>query len=121
MAASVALLWEQPRSWCGACETQRGYEDAQLTQNASPLISFLMLALGALLVALVSALGIFWVATGHCIVGWGMICLAATGLAHVWVNVWIRRQTISVGPRSPGKCGRGSVSETVRLGSLYVR
>jgi len=44
--------------------------DAQLTQNA---------------------LGIFWVATGRNIVGWGMICLAATRLAHVWVNVCVRR------------------------------
>lgn len=66
--------------------------DAQLSQNGSPLISLLMLALGTLLVALVSAIGIFWVAARHDIVGWGMICVAASGLTHVWVNVWIRRQ-----------------------------
>lgn len=92
LAASVALLVGTVALLMWRMRNPTWVRDAQLTQNASPLISFLMLALGALLVALVSALGIFWVATGHSIIGWGMICLAATGLAHVWVNVWIRRQ-----------------------------
>ncbi len=68
--------------------------DAQLTQNASPVTSLLMLVLGALLVALASALGVVFIATGHGMVGWTMICLAVAGLAHVSVSVWIRRRPL---------------------------
>jgi len=68
--------------------------DAQLTQNASPVISLVMLVLGALLVALASALGAVLIATGHGMVGWTMVSLAVAGLAHVWVSVWIRRRPL---------------------------
>jgi hypothetical protein len=95
-AASVALLVGTVALLVWRVRNPTWVRDAQLSQNASPLISLLMLALGALLVALVSAVEIFWVAAGHNIVGWGMICVAATGLAHVWVNVWIRRQPFPV-------------------------
>ena len=51
--------------------------------------------LGALLVALVLAFGIFLLATGHSVVGWAMVCLAATGIARLGVTVAIRRQPLS--------------------------
>lgn len=75
--------------------------DARLTQNASPLSSLLMLVFGALVTALVLVLGVFWVATGHSVVGWAMVCLGATGLSHVSVGVWIRRQPFPSSGRDP--------------------
>ena len=68
--------------------------DTQLTQNASPVISLVMLVLGALLVALALAFGIIFIATGRSLIGWVTICAAGSGLAHIWVTVWIRRRPL---------------------------
>ncbi|WIB78691.1 hypothetical protein DEJ28_06230 [Curtobacterium sp. MCPF17_002] len=95
LAASVAILVGTAALLVWRVRNPTWVRDAQLTQNASPVISLLMLALGALLVALAFTFGISLVATRHSILGWAMICLAATGLTHVWVNVWIRRRPLT--------------------------
>lgn len=94
LAASVAILIGTVALFVRRVRNPTWVRDAQLAQNASPLNGPLMPTLGALVVALVFAFGIFLIATDHSIVGWVMICGAATGLAHVWVNVWIRRQPL---------------------------
>ncbi|PZE60211.1 hypothetical protein DEJ04_06470 [Curtobacterium sp. MCLR17_044] len=85
---TVAILVHRVR-------TPAWVRDVQLTLNATPVTSLLLLLVGALLAALVLAFGIFWLATGHSVVGWAMVCLAATGIAHLGVTVWIRRQPLS--------------------------
>lgn len=92
LAASIAVLLGTVAIFVWRVRNPAWVRDARLTQNASPLSSLLMLVFGALVTALVLALGVFWVATGHSVVGWAMVSLAATGLLHVSVGVWIRRQ-----------------------------
>ncbi|WP_123653700.1 MULTISPECIES: hypothetical protein [unclassified Curtobacterium] len=94
LVASVAILVGTVALFGWRVRNPAWVRDAQLTQNASPVISLLMLVFGVLVVAVVLALGIFWVATEHGVVGWVMVCVAATGLVHVWVNVWIRRRPL---------------------------
>ncbi|MBT1676526.1 hypothetical protein [Curtobacterium aurantiacum] len=92
LGASIAVLLGTVAIVVWRVRNPTWVRDAQLTQNASPVISFLLLAFSALVAALILTLGVFWVATGHRVVGWAMVCLAVTGLSHVWVGVWIRRQ-----------------------------
>jgi hypothetical protein len=92
LAASVAVLLGTVAGLVWRVRNPVWLRDAQLTLNASPRSSMLVLVSGALVAALVLALGIFWVAAGHIVDGWAMVCLAATGFAHVSVSVWIRRQ-----------------------------
>ena len=96
LAASIAVLVGTVAILVNRVRTPAWVRDVQLTVNASPVISLLLLLLcGALLVALVLAFGIFLLATGHSVVGWAMVCLAATGIAHLGVTEWIRRQPLS--------------------------
>ena len=95
LAASIAILVGTVAILVHRVRTPAWVRDAQLTLNASPVTSLLLLLVGALLVALVLAFGIFWLATGHSVVGWAMVCLAATGIAHLGVTVWIRQQPLS--------------------------
>ncbi|MBT1545190.1 hypothetical protein [Curtobacterium aurantiacum] len=94
LGASIAVLLGTVAIFVSRVRNPAWVRDARLTQNASPVISVLLLAFSALVTALVLALGAFWVATGHSVVGWAMVCLAATGLSHVSVGVWIRRQPL---------------------------
>lgn len=99
LAASIAILVGTVAILVHRVRTPAWVRDAQLTLNASPVSSLLLLLVGALLVALVLAFafafGIFFLATGHNVIGWAMVCLAATGIAHLGVTVWIRRQPLS--------------------------
>ncbi|WP_282818676.1 hypothetical protein [Curtobacterium flaccumfaciens] len=95
LAASIAILVGTAAILVKRVRTPAWVPDAQLTLNASPVTSLLLLLVGALLVALVLAFGIFLLVNGHSVVGWAMVCLAATGIAHLGVTVWIRRQPLS--------------------------
>jgi hypothetical protein len=95
LAASIAILLDTVAILMHRVRTPAWVRDAQLTLNANPLASLPLLLVAALLVALVLAFGIFLVATRHSVVGWAMVCLAATGIAHLGVTVWIRRQPLS--------------------------
>jgi hypothetical protein len=95
LAASIAVLVGTVAILVNRVRAPAWVRDAQLTLNASPVTSLLLLLCGALLVALVLAFGIFFLATGHSVIGWAMVCLAATGIAHLGVTMWIRRQPLS--------------------------
>ncbi|OII35625.1 hypothetical protein BIV02_12530 [Curtobacterium sp. MMLR14_014] len=95
LAASIAVLVGTVAILVHRVRTPAWVRDVQLTLNASPVTSLLLLLAGALLVALVLAFGIFLLATRHSVVGWAIVCLAATGIAHLGVTVWIRRQPLS--------------------------
>ncbi|MCS6561025.1 hypothetical protein N8D74_17035 [Curtobacterium flaccumfaciens] len=94
LAASIAVLMGTVAIFVWRVRDPIWVRDARLTQNASPVSSLLMLVFGALVTALVLALGVFWIATGHTVVGWAMVCLAATALSHVSVGAWIRRRPL---------------------------
>jgi len=94
LAVSIAVLLGTVAIVLWRVRNPAWVRDARLAQNASPVSSLLMLAFGAVVTTLVLVLGVFWVTTGHGVVGWAMVGLAATGLSHVWVGVWIRRQPL---------------------------
>lgn len=83
LAASIAILVGTAAILVKRVRTPAWVRDAQLTLNASPVTSLLLLLVGALLVALVLAFGIFLLVNGHSVIGWAMVCLAATGIAHL--------------------------------------
>ncbi|MFK4483635.1 hypothetical protein [Curtobacterium sp. AB7] len=87
LAASIAVLVGTVAILVNRVRTPAWVRDAQLTLNASAVTSLLLLVCGALLVALVLAFGIFLLATRHGVVGRAMVCLAATGIAHLGVTV----------------------------------
>ena len=95
LAASIAVLVGTVAILVHRVRTPAWVHDAQLTLNASPVTSLLLFLAGALLVVLFLTFGIFLVATRHSVVGWAIVCLAATGIAHLGVTVWIRRQPLS--------------------------
>lgn len=95
LAASVAILVGTAALLVRLVRNPVRVRDAQLALNADPVVSLLTLVLGAVLVVLVLAVGIAWIAAGHGVVGWAMVCLGATGVAHLAVVVWIRRKPIA--------------------------
>jgi len=95
LAASIAVLAGTVAILVHRVRTPAWVRDVQLTLNATPVTSLLLLLCGALLVGLVLTFGIFLVVTRHGVIGWAMVCLAATGIAHLGVTVWIRRQPLS--------------------------
>ena len=95
LAASVAILVGTVALFVWRARNPVWVRDAQLTQNASPVTSVLLLVLGVLVAALVLAFGIVLIRTGHSLVGWAMVCLAAARLVHASVAVWIRRRPLS--------------------------
>jgi len=94
LAASVVILVGTVVLFQWRVRNPTWVRDARLTQNASPVVSLVMLVLGTLLVALVFAFGIGFIATGRSLIGWAMICAAGSGLAHVIVTVWIRQRPL---------------------------
>ncbi|WJY00176.1 hypothetical protein [Curtobacterium sp. 458] len=94
LAASIVILVGTVALLLWRVRDPTWVRDTRLTQNASPVISLVTLVLGAILVALISAFGIVFIATGRSIIGWALICAAGSGLAHVWVAVWTRRQPL---------------------------
>jgi hypothetical protein len=73
--------------------------DAQLTQNASPVTSLVVLVIGVLAVALVLVFGIALLAAGHGVAGCSMLCLAAGGVTLVAGTIWLRTRPFP----SPGE------------------
>lgn len=95
LAAAVALFLGTAALLVRLVRNPARVRDAQLALNANPVVSLLTIVLGVLLVVLVLALGIAWIATGHGVVGWALVCLGATGVAHLAVGLWIRRKPIA--------------------------
>ncbi|MDB6427106.1 hypothetical protein [Curtobacterium sp. 20TX0008] len=94
LAVSVVVLVGTVALFLWRVRNPTWVRDTQLTQNASPVTSLVMVVLGALLVALALAFGVVSIATGRSLIGWAMICAAGSGLAHLVVTVWIRRRPL---------------------------